>query len=160
MAAQQGVQNLREKMFSAKFLDVEQIVLNLINEINLAPIKAGELGDFTKANSVMQGMVLNLDAFVSTVLAAGSGSDLTAYFEKRGGIVDRWNAGLPKDPSMETVRELYKVNLEVLASERLFKMRRYTYFGFHWKRGMQANLDRLQEEEQVEGEERELEDES
>ena len=63
-------QNFKDKLFSAKALDIEQIILNSIDQIMLSPLKVAELGDAVKVNRMMEGLVLNLDAFVSRILLA------------------------------------------------------------------------------------------
>lgn len=143
--------NFKQKLFSAKSLDIEQIVLNAVDQIMLSPLKVAELGDATKVNRMTEGLVLNLDAFVSRILLAEEAIEDSDYQKKRKAIIERW----PKDtvPNMELVRDLFKLTIEELQKRRLFKVRRQSYFGMGWKKKQQANLNALQKQEEVEGEE-------
>lgn len=155
--SQQQQTNFRDKILGARLLDVEQILLETIEQIMLAPLKIAELGDATKANAVMEGLVLNLDAFFSRVVLSEEGRDTAEYQRQRNSLIEQWgvSAEMRKAPTIETVRDLFKVTVEEMARERLFRTRRYVYFGFHWKQGKQVKLDELEKlEADEEAEER------
>ena len=143
-------QNFKDKLFTAKSLDIEQIILNSVDQIMLSPLKVAELGDAIKVNRMTEGLVLNLDAFVSRILLAEEGFEDSAYQKARIAIVEKW----PKEgnPNMELVRDLFKLTIEELQKRRLFKMRRYTYFGMGWKKTQKLNLEAMQKQDETEGE--------
>lgn len=140
----------RDKLFAAKALDIEQIILNVVDQIMLSPLRVAELGDSTKANAVTEGLVLNLDAFVSRILLTEEGVEDNEYQKKRLGLIGRW----PKDgsPNMELVRDMFKLTIEALQKRRLFRMRRHVYFGMGWKKTQKPDLEAIQKQEEVEGE--------
>ena len=143
-------QNYREKLFAAKSLDIEQIILTAINEIMVAPLKIAELGDIAKVNAMMEGLVLNLDAFVSRILLTEEHFADSKYQKDRTKIIETW----PTDskPNMNLVRDLFKLTVEALQERRLFKVKRYSYFGMGWKKTQKINLEEMQKQDELEGE--------
>lgn len=141
--------NIRDKIFGGKLLDVEFIILTTIQEIMLSPLKIAELGDATKANAVKEGLVTNLDSFFSRILFAEMGKDTTEYKTARDKIIAKWreSIGRGNSPPMEIIDDLFKLTVETMAKERLFKTRRYVYFAYHWKQGQMLDLERLEQED-------------
>jgi hypothetical protein len=155
MSTQAGgpqTQGFREKFLAGKVLDVEQIVLNAVNEIVLAHSRVAQLGDATQANMVYIGLVLNLDAFVRPLVRqyVQSKSTKVWYESKRTEIIKRWPIG-GDSPSISDARQLFDLTIEVLARERSFKMRRWTFFGIGWSPGQQVDVDTMVQEDEREG---------
>jgi hypothetical protein len=146
------VQHIREKFLAGKALDVEQIVLNAVNEIVLAHARVAQAGDATQANTVYIGLVLNLDAFVRPLIRqyVQSKATKTWYESRRTEIVKRWPIG-GDSPNISDARQLFELTVEVLARERSFKMRRWTFFGVGWSPGQQVNIDTMVVEDEREG---------
>lgn len=148
--SQSGTSNYRDKLFSAKALDIEQIILSTVDQIMLSPLKVAELGDAVKVNRMTEGLVLNLDAFVSRILLAESGFEDSPYQKERVEIIEKWP--VEGAPNMELVRDLFKLTIEELQKRRLFKMRRYTYFGMGWRNSQKLDLEKMQKQDEIEGE--------
>jgi hypothetical protein len=145
-------QGFREKFLAGKVLDVEQIVLNAVNEIVLAHSRVAQLGDATQANIVYTGLVLNLDAFVRPLIRQYVQSKTTKqwYESKRTEIIKKWPIG-GDSPNISDVRQLFDLTIEVLARERSFKMRRWTFFGEGWRQRQQVDFDTMITEDEREG---------
>ncbi len=148
----QQIQGPREKFLAGKVLDVEQIVLNAVNEIVLAHSRVAQVGDATQANMVYIGLVLNLDAFVRPLVRQYVQSKVTKtwYESRRTEIVKRWPIG-GDNPNISDARQLFELTIEVLARERSFKMRRWTFFGIGWSPGQQVDIDTMVLEDEREG---------
>lgn len=147
-------QNYRDKLFAPRALDVETIILETIEKIQLAPLMIAELGDATKTNAVQQGLILNLDSLVKTVLTANrSTAFLEDYMKRRTSLLSSWPTGYA-NPPMEKVDELYRLTLEAIAKERLFKMRHHVAFAVGFLAGQQPDLEKMAAEEDLEEEER------
>jgi hypothetical protein len=142
----------REKFLAGKVLDLEQIVLSAVNEIILAHSRVAQLGDASQANVIYTGLVLNLDAFVRPLIHQYVHSKATKqwYETKRVEIAKRWPIG-GDNPNLVDVRSLFSLTIEVLARERVFKMRRWTFFGEGWKEGQQVDVDTMVQEDEREG---------
>jgi hypothetical protein len=149
-----GGQGYVEKLFPAKFLDVEQIILNLIDKAGQSALMVNDVGDMTKTNAVFESLVLNLDAFVKALFTSDSTRDWSEYLDERKKIIGEW-PDEPKRPNVALVRRLYSLTIYTVAKQRLFRMKRQVYFGVAWKLKQEANLQKLQEEEEKEGEEEE-----
>lgn len=141
-----------EKAFAAKKIDVEDVINNCINEINLSALKVSQaqgVADMTFANQIYTALIINLDTFVYSLLTADEDHDWGDYETKRAKIKLAWPIAGAK-PDMEQVRQLYSLTIKVLSRERLFKMRRWIYFGEGWKRDVKLNLRELEKEEDEE----------
>jgi hypothetical protein len=155
MSAQSGgqaPQGPREKFLAGRVLDVEQIVLNAVNEIVLSHSRVAQTGDATQANMVYIGLVLNLDAFVRPLVRRYVQSKSTRmwYESKRTEIVKRWPIG-GDNPNIADARALFDLTIDVLAQERSFKMRRWTFFGIGWNPGQRVDYDTMVAEDEREG---------
>ena len=141
----------RAKFLAGKALDIEQIVLNGINEVLLAHLRVAQIGDATQANMIYIGLVLNLDAFVRPLIRNYASKANRVYYEtKRTEIAKRWPV-TGENPRIEDARSLFDLTVDVLAKERSFKMRRWTFFGEGWKEGKRADVDTMVQEDEREG---------
>jgi hypothetical protein len=145
--------SFRQKLFKPQFLDIEQIILHMIEAISLSALLVKDVGDAKQANAAFTALVLNLDSFVFPLLTAEDQINWTKYITDRKMITDKWkitqDAG--ESPS-NSARELYKLTVETLARQRLFKVRRMVYFGVGWYRGQQINMNELVGMEEKDGE--------
>ncbi len=150
MSSAGGRSTTKDKLFAAKSLDIEQIILTTVEQIMLSPLKVAEIGDATKVNRMTEGLVLNLDAFVSRILLAEEGFEDSPYQKERVDIINGWPVEGP--PNMEKVRDLFKLTIEEIQKRRLFKMRRYTFFGVGFKKWQKVNLEEIEKQDELEGE--------
>lgn len=158
MAVQKG-DFVKTKLFTPQALDVEQIVLHLIDEIGLSALRVQSVGDASQANTVFTMLVLNLDSFVFNLLISDESKDWDDYVAERKRIVDNWpldHSG-GRDPSIgqkeaAAARTLYGLTIRTWAFQRLFKLRRFSYFGVGWKKDQQPDEAKLEaaDEEQEE----------
>lgn len=141
---------VKDKLFNPT-IDIEQVVLDWIHTIGNSATMVATVGDATQANTVFTMGVLNLDSFISALLTSDENRDWTEYLEKRAKIIKDW----PTNPmeAASRARKLYELSVATWAKQRLFKVRRYTYFGEGWRKSqkMEPLIATMQEEEQKEG---------
>ena len=142
--------NFNTKTFGAKKLDVEDVVNNAINEIMLCPLKANELGDMSKVNRLQGALVLNLDTFVRNLLESNERKKYQTYEKRRTDVIQRWPVLKDSEPGIEIIRELFGVCVWVLGNERLFKMRRMTFFAEGWEEDRRVAIEKMMDEEDKE----------
>ena len=140
----------KDKLFNPT-IDIEQVVLDWIHTIGNSATLVATVGDATQANTVFTMGVLNLDSFVSAILTSDEDRDWSEYLDARQKIIKDW----PRDmmEAASRARKLYELTVKTWARQRLFKVRRYTYFVEGWKRSqkMEPLISTMQAEEQKEG---------
>lgn len=150
---------VKTKLFTPQSLDVEQIVLNLINELGLSAIRVQTVGDATQANTVFTMLALNLDSFVFSLLTSDKTKDWDEYIKERDAITSRWpekkigsNDNDHIYQQARQARKLYELTVKTWANQRLFKVRRFSYFGVGWKESQIPDISKLErvDEEQEE----------
>ena len=144
--------NSSGKLFNPVFLDVEQIVLHLIDGITLAPLKVSIVGDATQANVAFTFLCWNLDSFVYPLLTSDETIDWDGYKKERKGIIDRLDKAPDARAQAQIARELFELTVKVWNTQRLFKLKRQSYFGMRWKKTDVFEMKKLQAIDEEEGE--------
>lgn len=146
-----GSQNQgRDKLFNPA-IDIEQVVLDWIHNIGNSAIFIQGQGDAKQANTIFTMGVLNLDAFVHSLLTSDSRKNWGAYNKKRDDILGNWPAE-DQTKSAQRARKLFELTITIWAEQKLFKVRRYGYYGEGWEKAKAAALDieAMQDEEEKE----------
>lgn len=136
------------QLFNPK-LDVEMVFILQVDRCMDVGRAITSTGSTDTMRTIYVENVLNLDSFVFPLLTADEDIDWSSYIEEREKLVSDWPISVVDQESR--CRKLFMLTIRLWRKQRLFKVRRYGYFGARWKKGLKVDLEEMRKAEEEEG---------
>jgi hypothetical protein len=112
-------------------ISFEMVTLNMIDRIMASPMFLTPEADPTKAHALAKEMVTYFDKWVSSILKVDDTRDFSDYTKRREKIISDWNKAQKSNDKVEALNcahDLFGLTVEILAQQRLFRIRRFSHF--------------------------------